>query len=107
MAIVSGIFIVVLMLLTVSDMTLRKFFSSGVPGAVEINEVVLVAIVFLALTSAEMTDTNVRTPLVTERLPNTGTKGQAFRDEWKTALKAMDTKYSSYVDPTTTCAERF
>jgi TRAP-type C4-dicarboxylate transport system permease small subunit len=70
LALLSGVLILGLMFLTVADVTLRKFFSSGVPGAVEINEVALVAVVFLALMAAEITDTNVRTPLLTERLPS-------------------------------------
>ena len=70
LALVSGVLILGLMFLTVADVALRKFFASGVPGAVELNEVMLVAVVFLALMAAEMTDTNVRTPLLTERLPD-------------------------------------
>lgn len=70
LALLSGLLILGLMFLTVADVTLRKFFSSGVPGAVEINEVALVAVVYLALMAAEMTHTNVRTPIVTERLPD-------------------------------------
>jgi len=70
LALIAGVAILGLMILTVTDVTLRKFFSSGVPGAVEINEVTLVAVVFLALMAAEITDVNVRTPLVTERLPD-------------------------------------
>lgn len=70
LALLSGVLILGLMFLTVADVTLRKFFASGVPGAVEINEVALVAVVFLALMAAEITDTNVRTPIVTERLPS-------------------------------------
>ena len=70
LALIGGVLILGLMILTVADVTLRKFFSSGVPGAVEINEVALVAVVFLALMAAEITDVNVRTPLVTERLPD-------------------------------------
>jgi TRAP-type transport system small permease protein len=69
LALLSGVLILGLMFLTVVDVTLRKFFSSGAPGAVEINEVTLVGVVFLALMAAEMTDTNVRTPILTERLP--------------------------------------
>lgn len=70
LALVAGVVILGLMFLTVADVTMRKFFSSGVPGAVEINEVALVGVVFLALMAAEITDVNVRTPLVTERLPD-------------------------------------
>lgn len=70
LATVSGVLIIALMLITVADVFLRKFFASGVPGAVEINEVALVAVVFLALMAAEMSGTNVRTPILTERLPD-------------------------------------
>lgn len=67
-ALVSGVAILGLMILTVTDVTLRKVFSSGVPGAVEVNEIALVGVVFLALMAAEMSNTNVRTPIITERL---------------------------------------
>lgn len=71
LAMVSGVVIVALMLITVIDVLLRKFFSSGFPGAIEINEVALVVVVFLAMMSAEMTNVHVRTPILTERVKPT------------------------------------
>ena len=71
LAIASGVAIVALMLITVIDVLLRKFFSSGFPGAIEINEVALVVVVFLAMMSAEMTNVHVRTPILTERVKPT------------------------------------
>ena len=68
LAVVSGVGIVVLMFISVIDVFLRKFLSSGLGGAIEISEVMLVSVVFLALMAGEMTNTHVRTPVVTERM---------------------------------------
>lgn len=69
LAALSGIAIVGLMLLTTADVIARKGFAAGVPAVIEVSEVALVAVVFLAITAAEFTGTHVRTPLVVERLP--------------------------------------
>lgn len=71
LSIVAGVAIVGLMLITVIDVVLRKFFASGFPGAIEINEIALVVIVFLAMMSAEMLSVHVRTPILTERVSPT------------------------------------
>lgn len=68
LSILAGVAIVGLMLITVIDVVLRKFFSSGFPGAIEINEIALVVVVFLAMMSAEMYSVHVRTPILTERV---------------------------------------
>ena len=68
LAILAGIGIVALMLLTVVDVGLRKFLGRGVPGALEISEVALVAVVFAALMAAEFGNVYVRTPIFVERL---------------------------------------
>ena len=68
LAVVSGAGIVVLMFISVIDVVLRQFFSSGLGGAIEISEILLVAVVFLALMAGEMTNTHVRTPVLMERM---------------------------------------
>lgn len=65
----AGLVIVALMLLTSTDVILRKFAGEGLRGTVEITEILLVAAVFLGLTGAEVTRTHLRTPLVVDRLP--------------------------------------
>ena len=58
-----------LMVVTVVDVTKRKYGTGGVSGALETTEVVLVAVVFAGMMSAELTKTHVRTPILTEQLP--------------------------------------
>lgn len=70
LALLAGLGIVCLMLLTVVDVGLRKFVGRGVPGALEISEVALVAVVFAALMAAEVGNVHVRTPILVERLPH-------------------------------------
>lgn len=70
LAIVAGISILILMLFTTVDVGMRAVFGSGVAGSIEITQVALVAIVFAGMMSAELSKIHVRTPLLTERLPN-------------------------------------
>lgn len=44
---------------------------------------------------------------VAKFLSITGPEGQAFLDKWEKALADADKEFSSYVDTTVTCAERF
>lgn len=68
LATVAGIAILLLMFYTVADVFMRKVFSSGLPGAIEVGEIALVGIVFAGLMAAEVTNAHVRTPVLTERL---------------------------------------
>jgi TRAP-type C4-dicarboxylate transport system permease small subunit len=74
LAIVAGISILILMLFTTVDVGMRAAFGSGIAGSIEITQVALVATVFAGMMSAELSKIHVRTPLLTERLPN----GAAF-----------------------------
>ena len=61
--------IFLLMLLTVTDVVLRKLFSKGVLGTLEISEFMMVAIVFFSLAEGELKDRNVNVDLVIQKLP--------------------------------------
>jgi TRAP-type C4-dicarboxylate transport system permease small subunit len=52
-----------LMFLTVADVVLRKVFSKGVLGTLEISEFMMVAIVFFSLAEGEIKDRNVNVDL--------------------------------------------
>lgn len=65
----ASVGIVGIMILTVADVVSRKYLDGGVRGTVEVTEVVLAAIVFLGLASAERSGRHIRTPIVTSRLP--------------------------------------
>lgn len=51
------------------DVTLRLFFSSGVRGAVELSETLLVILVFLALAGTHVRGGHVGLTILTDRLP--------------------------------------
>lgn len=68
LALASGLAIILLMVFTTLDVTLRKAAGSGIPGTIEITEIVLVGVVFLAIMAAELGDVHVRTPILVERL---------------------------------------
>ncbi|NYT24751.1 TRAP transporter small permease [Alcaligenaceae bacterium] len=67
-AVIAGMGIVALMLLTVADVLLRKLTGQGVPGTVEYSEVILASCVFMGLAIAEQSGANVKTNLMTSRL---------------------------------------
>lgn len=67
---VAGAIYLALLALTIIDITARYFQGRGVPGGLDIVEVVLPIAVFLAMGSAELSGTHVRTPLITNRLPD-------------------------------------
>jgi TRAP-type C4-dicarboxylate transport system permease small subunit len=68
LAMLAGLSIVVLMVLTVVDVFKRKFFGHGLTFAPEVTEVALVALVFLGMMAAQFSGAHVRTPVVTGRL---------------------------------------
>lgn len=66
---ISGLLILVLMGLVVTEVILRKYFNTTVKGTIEYSEILLVFIVFAALAHAQQTGGHVKTELVTSRLP--------------------------------------
>jgi TRAP-type C4-dicarboxylate transport system permease small subunit len=69
MTTISGVGILVLLLLTVLHVSGRELLGTGVPGAIEYSQIVLVAVVFAGMGGAEVRKAHVRTPLLTSRLP--------------------------------------
>ena len=68
---VNGMGIVIiflLMLLTVTDVVLRKIFNKGILGTLEISEFMMVAIVYFSLAEGELKDRNVNIDLLVNRL---------------------------------------
>lgn len=69
MSAISGLGLIVLLFITVSDVVGRYFFNFSIPGAVEIVEVALVVVVFAAMGPAEFAKVHIRTQIVTGRVP--------------------------------------
>lgn len=57
-----------LMLLTMTDVVLRKIFNKGILGTLEISEFMMVAIVYFSLAEGELKDRNVSVDLLVNRL---------------------------------------
>ena len=60
--------IFLLMLLTVADVILRKVFSKGILGTLELSEFMMLAIVFFSMAAGELYDRNVKVDLFVQRL---------------------------------------
>jgi TRAP-type C4-dicarboxylate transport system permease small subunit len=61
---VAGVILFFMMLLTLIDVLLRKFWSQGILGGLELTEFMLVGMVFCALAQAEIEDRHVRVDLI-------------------------------------------
>lgn len=69
MAIVSGILLVCVMLLTCFDIAQRKLHTSSVPGIIELNSLLIVAIVFLGIGYAQRTKRHISMTFALEKFP--------------------------------------
>lgn len=65
--VISATTIVVMMALTVIDVTLRKF-GGGIPGSAELNALLMVVVTFLALAHCWNKDGHIRIDLLLDRL---------------------------------------
>lgn len=65
----SGIGIALLMLPTVADVTHRKLLGPSLPGALEISEIGVVFVAYLAMAAALQRGAHISTPILTSRLP--------------------------------------
>lgn len=65
---IAGAMIILLMLLTIVDISLRTAGKAGVFGGIEFSEVMLVIAVFAGMMTAELTGAHVKTPILTARL---------------------------------------
>jgi TRAP-type C4-dicarboxylate transport system permease small subunit len=57
-----------MMLLTMTDVVLRKVFSKGILGALELTEFMMVGLVFFALARVEVLDRNISVDLVVKHM---------------------------------------
>lgn len=64
---VAGAILFLMMLLTLIDVLLRKFWSQGILGGFELTEFMLAGMVFCALAQAEIEDRHVRVDLIAGR----------------------------------------
>ena len=67
--VIAGLAILVMMLSTTIDTTLRYLFSRPIPGVFELNEVILVVCVFLGLAWTQIERGHIRVVLLLRRLP--------------------------------------
>jgi len=67
--IVAGLTIVVMMVSTTVDTTLRYLFSRPIPGVFELNEVILVVCVFMGLAWTQIQRGHIRVVLILRRFP--------------------------------------
>jgi TRAP-type C4-dicarboxylate transport system permease small subunit len=72
---ISWIVLFAMMMLTVVDVLMRKLFARSVLGTVEITELMMVIVVFLAFTQTELENGHIRIDLVMSRFSK---KVQAF-----------------------------
>jgi TRAP-type C4-dicarboxylate transport system permease small subunit len=66
---IADIILFLMMLLTLIDVLLRKLWSHGILGGLELSEFMLAAMVFCALAQAEIEDRHVRVDLLAGRHP--------------------------------------
>jgi TRAP-type transport system small permease protein len=64
---IAGVILFMMMCLTLIDVLLRKLWSQGVLGGLELSEFMLAGMVFCALAKAEMEDRHVRVDLLASR----------------------------------------
>lgn len=67
--VLAGAGIALLMLPTVADVTFRKIAGPSLPGMVEISEIFLVIVVYLAMPAAMARRVHIFSPIMTSRLP--------------------------------------
>ncbi|KDA05465.1 hypothetical protein DC31_16090 [Microbacterium sp. CH12i] len=66
----ASIGVIILMAATVIDVVSRTATGKGLPGVIEITEIILVAMVFLAMTTAGRDGQHIRVVLLTDRVPD-------------------------------------
>lgn len=69
MAVLCGAMLMVMMALTVVDVVGRYLFAHPIPGATELTEILLVAVIFLGLPVISLDRDHVAVDILTEHLP--------------------------------------
>lgn len=66
---IAGMILFLMMLLTLADVLLRKLWSQGILGGLELSEFMMAALVFCSLAQAEIEDRHVSVDLIAGRIP--------------------------------------
>ena len=74
---IASVVLFIMMLLTITDVFLRKVFSQSILGTVELTEFMMVGLVFFALAQTEVLNGHVKVDLVMSRFSD---RTQAFVD---------------------------
>lgn len=69
LVIVAGIFVLVMMAITMADVVLRSLFNSPLEGAYEITEFMMAGVVFLGLAYMQRAKGHLAIEIFTERMP--------------------------------------
>lgn len=72
LVIVAGIFVLVMMLITMGDVVMRSLFNSPLEGAFEITEFMMAGVVFLGLAYMQREKGHLAIEVFTERMPPWG-----------------------------------
>jgi tripartite ATP-independent transporter DctM subunit len=97
----GGFLLALMMFITAADVFFRYVLNSSIAGAVELNEVMLILVVFFSVAQAAARKDHVRVELLVSRLPlrvqtvfnvvsDTGVFGLSFLIAWQAALFALD-----------------
>ncbi|MPZ60616.1 MAG: TRAP transporter small permease subunit [Propionibacteriales bacterium] len=70
LSIVAGVALLFVLLTTTADVAKRNLGGGSIPWAIEYNEIMLVALVFLSLANTQRTGDHVSVVLVTARIPH-------------------------------------
>src|SRR3989304_3501853 len=66
---IGGGFLALMMFITAADVFFRYVFNRSIAGAVELNEVMLILVVFFSVAQAAVSKEHVRVELLVSRLP--------------------------------------
>ena len=94
---VAGAILFFMMLLTLIDVLLRKFWSQGILGGLELTEFMLAGMVFCALAQAEIEDRHVRVDLIARRNPARAGKHLTALVQFLSALMMGTISVSSFL----------
>jgi TRAP-type C4-dicarboxylate transport system permease small subunit len=97
----GGLLLALMMFITAADVFLRYVFNRSIAGAVELNEVLLILVVFFSVAQAAVRKDHVRVELLVSKLPvtlqpilnvvsDTVVFCLAFLIAWQAALFALD-----------------
>jgi TRAP-type C4-dicarboxylate transport system permease small subunit len=94
---IAGAILFMMMLLTLIDVLLRKLWSQGILGGLELSEFMLVGMVFCALAQAEIEDRHVHVDLIAGRNPGRAGKHLTAFVQFLSALMMGAISVSSFL----------